>query len=152
MKIEMAHQFFLKFSNIKFYLNRFSCFRVVSCVRTDGQTARRAGRSSYFNRRSAGFRTRLETFDLLLTNRPTDCQRPVSTLSKENYFADCGSLGCDVMWSCRWFPTFRRNIPPQSTLKMEALATTYKIARRHNPEDHNRHLHRPENLTPENYF
>jgi hypothetical protein len=32
----------------------------------------------------------------------------------------------------------------------ETKVTTYKITRRHNPEDHNRHLHRRENLKSQN--
>jgi hypothetical protein len=31
-----------------------------------------------------------------------------------------GLLGCDVMWTCRWVPTFQRNILPPAP-KMEAM-------------------------------
>jgi hypothetical protein len=27
---------------------------------------------------------------------------------------DCGALGCGDVWSCRWLPALRRNVPPLS--------------------------------------
>jgi hypothetical protein len=51
MKTEIARQFFVKFSNIKFDQNWFIRSRVVSCVQTDG--------GSDFNKHSAVFTTRL---------------------------------------------------------------------------------------------
>jgi hypothetical protein len=70
---------------------------------------------------------------------------------------DGGLLGCDILWTCMWLTTFRRNIlPPFSglkwTLKMEEICSsellvpTYKSTPRHNPEDCHWHLHCHENL------
>jgi hypothetical protein len=38
MNKDMAGHFFAKFSNIKFYQNRFIRSAVVSCVQTEGQS------------------------------------------------------------------------------------------------------------------
>jgi hypothetical protein len=35
---------------------------------------------------------------------------------------DCGLVGCDAVWTCRWVPTFRRNILP--SLKIEAVCSS----------------------------
>jgi hypothetical protein len=42
--------------------------------------------------------------------------------------------------------SYTSNLKIEAILSSEALVTTYKSTWRHNPEDHNRHLHRCENL------
>jgi hypothetical protein len=49
-----------------------------------------------------------------------------------------GILGCDVVWTYIWVPTFRKNILPPSSGP--------KFTQRRNPENHHPHLHRCEKL------
>jgi hypothetical protein len=56
---------------------------------------------------------------------------------------DHGLLGCEVVWSCKWLPSFLKNV----SLHLQPWRWRwYKITRNYIPEDHNRHLHRLENL------
>jgi hypothetical protein len=60
---------------------------------------------------------------------------------------DVGLLGCNVVWTRREIPTFRRNILSSSSrLKMkaerfsEALVSTYKSTRHYSPKHQHRHF------------
>jgi hypothetical protein len=46
---------------------------------------------------------------------------------------DVGLLVCNVVWTCRLIPAFRRNILPPSPLPK--MVSTYKSTRRYNPEN-----------------
>lgn len=55
-----------------------------------------------------------------------DAQSPVACLGRTMDEWRCGLLCFNAVWTCRWLPT-------------------YKSTRRHNPEDHHRHIHSREN-------
>jgi hypothetical protein len=72
---------------------------------------------------------------------------------EQNIYLAVGLLGCDAVWTCRYIPTFWRNILPLSSALImktvcftETSVSTYKSTRRHNPEDQHRHFHCRENL------
>jgi hypothetical protein len=61
-------------------------------------------------------------------------------------------VGCDATWTCMWGTNVLEQLTA-SALKMEAvcssetLVPTYKSTWHHNPENHNQHIHRLDNLS-----
>jgi hypothetical protein len=80
-----------------------------------------------------------------------------TTFTPSNYLSEishkinmsrlAGLLDCGAMWTCRWIPTFQRNLLPSPSGLMEAvcssktLVSTYKSTWCYNPEDQHRHLY-----------
>jgi hypothetical protein len=73
---------------------------------------------------------------------------------------DCSFPNCDAVKYYWWLPTFRRKVSSPSSRKVRFVhiqeqwrwnvSPTYKTTRRHNLEDHNRHLHDDEGLRYQN--